>query len=402
MAKRCVTNVNWNGSVRNCVQINDFSILSNTSSWTVFSYRSTLPSYVTSVGDRFLVTDSSYISSSMQYEQIIDTNANLSTKSNTWSYQGSTFYDVKTKITRNNSDFEFGISEWTGNADDIYWGFVLDDETHEGWALCLRHNGNGWEMQAGYGTRDNVEYIYWAFYPEEISGGAGSGYIGNSILSNKKMVGYNVPTSSAESTKTESVSEASENPVSGKPKIGNGFARIKFLREPSTFSFGDLAKTLDITHKQVTGWDNSGIEDGVVTQYLSSYFGTDYILVAQQNNGNYFYTFDGNEGIGHEITMYTGCAIYYPIRPIIVTKIKCSSKFDTTGSLTDASFFELYVGYIENGSMNHITVGSHNKSKEWGIIEKEFDSPVKVEYIEFVVMDNQWHFKDVEITGVLL
>lgn len=63
------------------------------------------------------------------------------------------------------------------------------------------------------------------------SGGAGSGYIGNPLLSNKKMVGYNVPTSSAESTKTESVSEASENPVSGKPKIGNGFARIKFLRD---------------------------------------------------------------------------------------------------------------------------------------------------------------------------
>jgi len=63
------------------------------------------------------------------------------------------------------------------------------------------------------------------------SGGAGSGYIGNTFVSNKKMVGYNVPTSSAESTKTESVNEASESPVSGKPKIGNGHVRIKFLRE---------------------------------------------------------------------------------------------------------------------------------------------------------------------------
>ena len=61
------------------------------------------------------------------------------------------------------------------------------------------------------------------------SGGAGSGYIGNSLLSNKKMVGYNVPTSDVESTKTESANEASESPVSGKPKIGNGYARIKFL-----------------------------------------------------------------------------------------------------------------------------------------------------------------------------
>ena len=66
------------------------------------------------------------------------------------------------------------------------------------------------------------------------SGGAGSGYIGNSLLSNKKMVGYNVPTSEAESTKTESINEASESPVSGKPKSGNGYARIKLVREYPT------------------------------------------------------------------------------------------------------------------------------------------------------------------------
>ena len=45
------------------------------------------------------------------------------------------------------------------------------------------------------------------------------------------MVGYNVPTSSVEGTKTESVNEASATPVSGKPKSGNGHARIKFLRD---------------------------------------------------------------------------------------------------------------------------------------------------------------------------
>lgn len=63
------------------------------------------------------------------------------------------------------------------------------------------------------------------------SGGAGSGYIGNSLLSNKKMVGYNVPTSSAEGTKTESVNEVSASAISGKPKSGNGVAKIKFLRD---------------------------------------------------------------------------------------------------------------------------------------------------------------------------
>jgi len=62
-------------------------------------------------------------------------------------------------------------------------------------------------------------------------GGAGSGYIGNSLVSNKKMVGYNVPTSDAEGTKTESVQVYSAAPFANKPKMGDGFARIKFLRE---------------------------------------------------------------------------------------------------------------------------------------------------------------------------
>ena len=62
------------------------------------------------------------------------------------------------------------------------------------------------------------------------SGGAGSGYIGNSLLSNKKMIGYNVPTSSAEGTKTESVEVFDSNYVANKPKAGNGHCRIKFLR----------------------------------------------------------------------------------------------------------------------------------------------------------------------------
>jgi hypothetical protein len=54
-------------------------------------------------------------------------------------------------------------------------------------------------------TSEYNEYVSTLYVPPKKSGGAGSGYIGNSLLSNKKMVGYNVPTSSAESTMTESV-----------------------------------------------------------------------------------------------------------------------------------------------------------------------------------------------------
>lgn len=62
----------------------------------------------------------------------------------------------------------------------------------------------------------------------EKSGGAGSGYIGNEFLSNKKMVGFNVPTSSTASTKTESVQTCNIAPYADTPKVGNGFVRIHY------------------------------------------------------------------------------------------------------------------------------------------------------------------------------
>lgn len=87
------------------------------------------------------------------------------------------------------------------------------------------------EAYAGGGYGAYVEIKDVVFIVSSNGGGAGSGYIGNSLVSNKKMVGYNVPTSSAEGTKTESINDVSTSAVSGKPKSGNGFARIKFLRD---------------------------------------------------------------------------------------------------------------------------------------------------------------------------
>ena len=57
----------------------------------------------------------------------------------------------------------------------------------------------------------------------------GSGYIGNELLTDKHMAGYNVATSNEESTKTISVSSASEEPIPDCAKKGNGFARITNL-----------------------------------------------------------------------------------------------------------------------------------------------------------------------------
>lgn len=96
------------------------------------------------------------------------------------------------------------------------------------------------EAYAGGGYGAYVEIKDVVFTVSSNGGGAGSGYIGNPLVSNKKMIGYNVPTSSAESTKTESVSAYSTNYVANQPKAGNGHARIKFLRSARELYVDDI------------------------------------------------------------------------------------------------------------------------------------------------------------------
>ena len=45
------------------------------------------------------------------------------------------------------------------------------------------------------------------------------------------MVGFNVPTSDVASTKTESVNVYNATAEENKPKAGNGFAKITWLRD---------------------------------------------------------------------------------------------------------------------------------------------------------------------------
>ena len=59
--------------------------------------------------------------------------------------------------------------------------------------------------------------------------GGGSGYIGNSLLTNKAMYCYNCEESSVENTKTISTTCAEETPTSNCAKKGNGYARITYI-----------------------------------------------------------------------------------------------------------------------------------------------------------------------------
>ena len=59
--------------------------------------------------------------------------------------------------------------------------------------------------------------------------GGGSGYIGNSSLTDKIMYCYECEESSAESTKTVSTTYVSSDAISQYAKIGNGYARITLI-----------------------------------------------------------------------------------------------------------------------------------------------------------------------------
>ena len=76
--------------------------------------------------------------------------------------------------------------------------------------------------------------------------GAGSGYIGNELLINKKMVGHNVPTSDNEDDLTESVNTYSENHDESLPQSGNGYARISYV--------GDFCPGSQWIFKETAGW----------------------------------------------------------------------------------------------------------------------------------------------------
>lgn len=87
---------------------------------------------------------------------------------------------------------------------------------------CEGASGAGAGLYGGYAYQIMNAY-------KSIGGAGGSGYIGNYLLTDKHMAGYNIETSEDESTKTISVADASEEPKADYAKIGNGYAKITYL-----------------------------------------------------------------------------------------------------------------------------------------------------------------------------
>ena len=87
--------------------------------------------------------------------------------------------------------------------------------------------GKAWDVETweqpgaggGYYSGQNHSYC----------GAGGSGYIGNTLLSNKVMYCYNCKESADSSTKTVSTTCASETPTENCAKKGNGYVKISFV-----------------------------------------------------------------------------------------------------------------------------------------------------------------------------
>lgn len=265
----------------------------------------------------------------------------------------------------------------------IYLGVGVDDTNQLGYAVVLYRQGDDSNTKLrAYGICQSTSAqgnLYSLLrgavpIPSNLSGGAGSGYIGSSLLSNKKMVGYNVPTSSAESTKTESVNEASETPVSGKPKIGNGFARIKFLRDVSQFTLKDIAKTLNTDHMQL--YVNNSWWDSYQSAF-AEYLGTNNILQAVRSGGSRIDVYDGENIQTNSKQGFSETKIWIPIQRTTISTVTI------TGYTTDPNQYRygnVSLAKIQNGALVESSVICQLPASTQGTLTVNLDTPFEADY----------------------
>jgi len=122
-----------------------------------------------------------------------------------------------------------------------------------------------------------------------MGGGAGSGSIRNSLVTNKKMVGYNVVTTSAEVAKTESVQVFSPLGEANTPKSGNGLAKIRFIESYETKYIQphklQMVKILDVDTEQYVD-----ITIGELMKKVKQKFNCNSMILVPTSNDNHDYT----------------------------------------------------------------------------------------------------------------
>lgn len=299
--------------------------------------------------------------------------------------------------------------------------FVKNEVTHQAAIISVT---SAWYLSGdmnrihfnGYGTSQGYyEQVYndlvGAIPVSSTGGGAGSGYIGNSLLSNKKMVGYNVPTSSEESTKTESVEVFSAEPLADTPKAGNGFCRITLVRPiaQKTISFFTDQFNEDLLVEDYSISSYQSIFGNANNEWrpddLSSYFLTAYNLLVGNSsrrpltleNGvlraNYAYS--RTDGIfwipiqRTDIAGFENIKVHYEV----MLSRAANTGYDAGG---------MYIGYVDEENVFHTITGltyAFSETNVWKTVEygiTDSDAPY-IDYVGFYCCDGEPNFRNAKI-----
>ena len=199
------------------------------------------------------------------------------------------------------------------------------------------------------------------FYGGKISNGdggvgagaaGGSGYIGNSLLTNKVMYCYNCNALDAYSTKTETTTCTNETAIENCAKIGSGYAKISYISKNITiekfgvgskeeFFYSNSEQTfiaplsgkykIEVWGAQggnVSGGSNGGTVTGVVGGYGGYSNGTVYL-----NEGDRIYINIGGQGVSNCVAS-TG-----------QTLVTCAGGYNGGGQAKTADTY----GYVGSG-----------------------------------------------------
>ena len=135
---------------------------------------------------------------------------------------GGGFNGAKGYLTKYTSYYVLGGNQSSGYAFGLGQSGLSDPNPKNSWGEGGAGGGGGgfYGGYTGIATNKN----------SSLDGAGGSGYIGNSLLTDKFMYCYNCDISDVESTKTYTTTCVSETPTKNCAKQGNGYARITLIK----------------------------------------------------------------------------------------------------------------------------------------------------------------------------
>ena len=265
--------------------------------------------------------------------------------------------------TKTQTDYDFGKGGTQSAGGSGVTGNLVNN-TVRGLSGSFGQGGNGNYYAGGGGAG-----YYGGGASNQSGAGGGSGYIGNSSLTNKYMYCYNCTASDEESTKTYTTTNVSATPTADYAKSGNGAARINLVGDINyTIIYKDKYGTLLTPTKNgytFDGWYTG--ENGTGTKVTS-----DTLLTNEKDHTLYAkwikdvkVTFDNNifSASSNSMTV-NGLSINYdPSTSYLTLNGTPTSAFITLGIMYNLSFVE---GEKYALKTTYISGSYSNVDSNWG------------------------------------